>query len=284
MRAPTENGATLAPRNRRARPLLSTLLLIALLGALGCPAVYPELATRLRAPAPGQVLSPPPPDDLRWIRFLSGRIPERTRDGRTWDQVMSSLPDPYARLLVNGKEVLRTNVQSDTLEPTWPQGPAGNFIIKPDDRLRVELWDGNPINDKPIGIREIGRATPEHRSSGRISVELEGGGRIELAFEPAHAKMGLGLWYELRTSTVFVSRTMADGPADRAGVKRGDQILAIGGREVRTMTAGQVRSAFNAVPVKGISLHIRHASGSIETLIVAEGPIYPTFEQYGAVD
>jgi C-terminal processing protease CtpA/Prc len=148
----------------------------------------------------------------------------------------------------------------------------------------VELWDGNPINDKPIGIREIGRATPEHRSSGRISVELEGGGRIELAFEPAHAKMGLGLWYELRTSTVFVSRTMADGPADRAGVKRGDQILAIGGREVRTMTAGQVRSAFNAVPVKGISLQIKHATGSIETLTVAEGPIYPTFEQYGAVD
>jgi hypothetical protein len=260
------------------------MLLLALLSALGCPAVYPELATRLRAPAPGQVLTPPPPEDLRWIRFLSARIPERTRDGRRWDQSGGSLPDPYARLLVNGNEVLRTKVQSDTLEPTWPDGPSGNFIIKPDDQLRVELWDNHPINDRPIGIREIGRPAPEHRSSGRIPVELEGGARLELAFEPGHAKVGLGLWYELRTSTVSVSRTMASGPAERAGVKRGDQILAIGGREVRTMTPGQVRSAFNSVPVKGIVLQIMHASGAIETVTVVEGPVYPTFDQYGAVD
>jgi C-terminal processing protease CtpA/Prc len=115
-------------------------------------------------------------------------------------------------------------------------------------------------------------------------VELEGGARLELAFEPGHAKVGLGLWYELRTSTVSVSRTMASGPAERAGVKRGDQILAIGGREVRTMTPGQVRSAFNSVPVKGIVLQIMHASGAIETVTVVEGPVYPTFDQYGAVD
>ncbi len=261
------------------------LALAALTGAAGCPAVYPELSTRLRPPAAQQALDPPPPDDLRWIRFVDGRVPERTRDGRTWDQALGGgLPDPYARLLVNGKEVLRTSVQSDTLEPTWPGSPSGNFRIGPDDKLRVELWDANTINDKPIGVREIGRPSAEDREAGQIRVELEGGGKLTLAFQPAHARIGLGLWYELRTTTVFITRTMERGPAERAGIKKGDQVISIAGREVKTMSAGEVRSAFNAVPLAGVQLMVKHADGATETVKLVEGPIYPTFDQLGAID
>ena len=260
------------------------LALLALTSAAGCPAVYPELSTRLRPPVAQQALEPPPPEDLRWIRFVDGSVPERTRDGRTWDQILSSLPDPYARLLINGKEVLRTGVQADTLAPTWPGSPSGNFRVGPDDRLRVELWDSNPINDKPIGVRELGRPSAEDRESGQIRVELEGGGRLTVAFEPAHARIGLGLWYELRTSTVYITRTMERGPAERAGIRKGDQILSIGGREVKTMSPGEVRSAFNGITLAGIVLMVKHADGPTETIKVAEGPIYPAFDQLGAID
>lgn len=284
MRAPAalaKNGAALAQIRRILRPLLAAL---ALLSASGCPAVYPELATRLRPPAQGQALDPPPPDDLRWIRVVSARIPERARDGRTWDQDPSGPPDPYARVMVNGKEILRTKVQTDTLEPTWPGSPSGNFRIGPDDQLRVELWDSNPINDKPIGTRDIGRPTPENRATGKIEVALEGGGTVELAFEPAHPKIGLGLWYELRTGAAFISRTIAGGPADRAGLQKGDELVKIDGREVRQMSPGAVRSAFNAIPVSGVTLVVRHATGAVATVKIVEGPIYPTFDQYGAID
>jgi len=263
---------------------LLPLALLALTGAAGCPAVYPELATRLRPTVAQQALDPPPPENLRWIRFVDGRVPERTREGRTWDQVLSSLPDPYARLLINGKEVLRTSVQSDTLEPTWPGSPSGNFRVEPGDRLRVELWDANPINDKPIGIREIGRPSAEDRETGQIRVELEGGGRLTLAFELAHARIGLGLWYELRTSAVYITRMMERGPAERAGIKKGDEVLSIGGREVKKMSPGEVRSAFNGITLAGIVLMVKHAEGATETVKVVEGPIYPTFDQFGAVD
>ncbi|EYF08970.1 PDZ domain-containing protein [Chondromyces apiculatus] len=266
--------------NVRQRTRLGALLLLALTTFTGCPAVYPELGTRLRAPAPGQVLDPPPPEDMRWIKFLSGNVPERTRDGRTWGAGAGSLPDPYARLLLNGKEVLRTNPQSDTLEPTWPGSPAGNFVVKPEDHLRVEMWDSNALNDKPIGIRDF-RPSADQISLGRVPIELEGGARVEIAFEPAHAQVGLGLWYELRTSSIYITRTSPSGPAERAGVQRDDQILAIGGREVRKMTTNQVRSAFNAVPLTGIVLLLKHPAGSTETVTVTEGPIYPTFEQVG---
>jgi PDZ domain/C2 domain len=280
-RALAKNGATLAPKHCPTLRLIASILLIAV---TGCPAVYPELATRLRSPAPGQVLEPPPPEDIRWMRVLSARIPERTRDGRTWDQVLSSLPDPYARVLANGKELFRTSVQTDTLEPTWPGGPSGNFRILPEDRLRVELWDSNAINDKPIGVREIGRPTEEQRAAGEIRVELEGGGALTLAFAPARAWIGLGLWYELRTGAVFISRTTPGSPAERAGILKGDQVIEIAGRDARSMSSGQVRSAFNAVPHTGLALTLKHATGATERVTVAEGPIYPTFDVFGAVE
>jgi hypothetical protein len=269
-----------------ARTLQSLLSLVVVAAAplIGCPAVYPELATGLHKVSGDQKLDPPPPEELRWIRIVSAKIPGRARDGRTWDQAFGSLPDPYARLYVNGKELLRTPAQADTLEPTWPDAPRGNFAVSPDDKLRVEVWDSNPLNDRPIGVRDVGRVSQDQRSSGRIRVELEGGAEVEIAYEPARAMLGLGLWYELRTDSVYVTRLLAQSPADRAGVRAGDRVLKIGGREVSSMSEGEVRSAFNAVPAAGLPLVLVHVDGSSLSITLKEGPIYPTYAQFGRVD
>src|SRR4051812_45930067 len=113
------------------RAILSVRLVVSLFlaGALaGCPAVFPELGTRTRSIPPGQPLDPPPPAELRWLRVLSARVPDKTRGGRPW-QTNGKAADPYAKVFVNDKEVFRTPVQSNTLEPTWPNGPKGNFKI-----------------------------------------------------------------------------------------------------------------------------------------------------------
>ena len=103
------------------------------------------------------------------------------------------MPDTYARLLVNGKEAFRTTSQSGTLSPTWPDAPRGNFRIGPEDKLRVELWDKNPVNDRPIGVRDLGRFTDEMRNQRNVRVELEGGAELTFDVEPAHAVLGIGL-------------------------------------------------------------------------------------------
>jgi hypothetical protein len=267
-------------RSRLGRALLVT----AALALWGCPAVYPELGTRMSSVAPGRVLEPAPPPDVRWIKFVSANVPERTRDGRPWGQAFGKLPDPYAKLYVNGKELVRTPVHGDTLSPTWPNGPKGNFKLGLDDKLRVELWDANPINDKPIGIREVGRLTQEQLSDKQIRIELEGGASITLAIEPAHAMAGLGLWYELRTDSCFVTRMLEGSPAKRAGVEPGDEVVKIAGRDVKSMTADEVRSAFNAVPMNGLAMTMRHKSGTLLEVNLKEGPIYPLYEQFGSVE
>lgn len=266
-----------------------TLVRLALLGSfvvcgVGCPAVYPELEARVR-PMPAAVpLEPPPPEEVRWIRFLSAKIPPKTRDGRDWDQVFGSQVDPYAILYVNDRELFRTPTASDTLDPDWSSGPRGNFEIGPDDRLRVELWHDHPINDQPIGVRDIGKPQADWTASGMVRVTFDSGGEVVLAWQPAHAVYGLGLWYELRTGACYVTRTLEHSPATRAGLAKGDRIVRIGGRQVEHMSTDEVRSAFGAIPTSGLDLLVRHRDGTTSEVRLVEGPIYALHRQRGDLD
>jgi hypothetical protein len=252
----------------------------------GCPAVYPELGTRTRNVPPGQPLDPPPPPELRWIKFVSGRIPPKTRDGRPWQD--NGKASSYAKLFANDREILKTSVQSDTLEPTWPGSPHGNYKILPTDRLRVELWSSNTMNDRPISLRELGVASDVRALDGQIHVEFEegiaSGGEVAIAFEPAHAISGLGLWYELRTSDCAITRLLSNGPAERAGLVAGDVVIRIDGKPIEGQTPNDIRSAFNALSMNGLKLTVKHAGDTTTEILLKEGPIYATFEQYGALD
>jgi membrane-associated protease RseP (regulator of RpoE activity) len=253
------------------------------LALAGCPAVFPELGTRTRTIPAGQPLDPPPPAELRWIHFVSARVPDHTRDGRTWQA--DGKASPYAKLLVNGVELFRTNVQSDTLTPTWPGSTRGNFRVAPTDHLRVELWDANPLNDKPIGLRDLGAASDLKDFDGQVHVAFEEGlSDLLLAFEPAHAVSGLGLWYELRTVGCAITRLLEGSPAERAGILPGDEVVKIGAREASTMTPDEIRSAFNAVPLDGLALVVKHPTGAVTGVLLKEGPIYPTFAQFGPIE
>ncbi len=263
--------------------LLALLTLLAVL-VTGCPAVFPEIGTRLKVAPKDAALEPPPPETLVWIRFMGATVPEKTRDGRKWDQVLGSLPDPYAKLMVNGAELFRTTVQSDTLTPDWPDAPRGNFEIPRGAKLRVELWDSSPINDAPIGIRDFSRPSADELIDGKYRMELKGGGEITIAFEPAHPMFGLGFWFELRNDSTFVTRFVEGGPAERAGLLKGDQILSIGGKKVAGMKPDEVRSVLNSAPVSGLDLEVRRPDGTTVTLNVKEGPIYPSYGEFGKIE
>jgi membrane-associated protease RseP (regulator of RpoE activity) len=249
----------------------------------GCAAVYPEIGTNIHKVTGEQAMDPPPPNDLHWIRFKSAQISTSMRDGRTWQQALGKLPDPYAKLIVNDVEILKTNPQKETLEPTWNDSPRGNFRVSSQDKMRVEIWDANAVSDTPIGVKDF-RATDDFVSGGQIRLEIAGAGEIVIAYEPAHAMFGLGLWYELRADSCFVTRMLEGSPAERAGVLPGDEVVEINGKKVQSMSANQVRSAFGAIPSNGLPIVAKHADGTSLTVTLREGPIYPPFDQFGQVD
>ncbi|MRG97942.1 C2 domain-containing protein [Polyangium spumosum] len=261
--------------------LASTLAAAAL--STGCVALYPEIGTSIRKITAEQALDPPPPEDLRWIRLVSGTVKGTMRDGRTWKQAIGKLPDPYAKLYINDVEVMRTNPQNETLEPSWDDAPRGNFQVSPADKMRVELWDANTVTDKPIGVKDF-RATEDAVLGDRIRIDVPGAGEVLIAYERAHAMFGLGLWFELRTDSCFVTRLIGGSPAERAGAQPGDEVVQINGKPVKTMSSNAVRSAFNSIPMSGLPVVLRHADGSTATVTFREGPIYPTFAEFGRVD
>jgi hypothetical protein len=266
------------------RSRLLAVLTLAFAFLTGCPAVYPEYGTRLKVAPKDAILDTQPPESLFWIRVMSARVPEKTRDGRQWDQVLGSLPDPYAKVIVNGAELFRTTVQSDTLAPTWPDAPRGNWEIPKGAKLRVELWDSSPINDSPIGVKDFGRPTPDELVEGKYHTELNGGGEITIAFEPAHPMYGVGFWFELRNDSAFITRFIAGSPAERAGLQKGEEILGINGKKVAGLSPDETRSILNSVPVTGLDLELKRTDGTTVTVNVKDGPIYPTFAEFGQID
>lgn len=244
-----------------------------------CGAVFPELTPPIRQPPPGFVLEPAPPPDLLYIEFEKATIPAKTRDGRAWDSVGGSLPDPLAKLIVDDTELIVTPVQSNTLTPTWPNQKRGNYRIREGARLRVELWDSNPLNNRPICRQDVRDLHNNLSDSGSLDVMCDSGAYVKILAQPAHGKLGLGFSYEIRTDDVFVARVWAESPAARAGIKRGDQVVSIMGNPVKGMPEGRVRSLINSNGASGLALRVRGIDKQERDVVIKDGPIYPLISE-----
>jgi hypothetical protein len=246
-----------------------------------CGAVYPELRTPMVVPG-AQDLEPAP-KDMRWIGFLKATVPPETRDGRKWDATGNAAPDPYATLSLKRKVIIKTPVQSNTTSPTWPDAPAGNFRLRPGDRFRVELWDSNPLSDHPIGVKDVVSLDDDNVSNGKVDIMFDTGAEIVIGVEPPRARYGLGFSYELRVGEAYVTRVHQESPANRVGIKTGDQILTLGGEPVAKMKPTEVQSKLNTPHLSGLPIELRHRDGSQIKLDLKDGAIYPLYEEVGTL-
>jgi hypothetical protein len=245
--------------------------------AIGCGAVYPELTTPAKAPPSGRTLDPPPPRDLVYIAFASAKIPEKTRDGRQWDT--GSAPDPFAKLLVDDRELLRTPIQSNTLNPTWPEQPHANYRLPDGARYRIELWDSNTLTNRPICVTPVPDLL-QHVGPDAMDIECESGAHVDIRVEPAHARWGLGFSYELGTdNAVAITRVLRESPAARAGIQAGDDVVSIQGKPIHGMDEGEAQSLINANSQIGIQLELRGHDKQVRKVSVKEGVIYPAVDE-----
>lgn len=249
--------------------------------AIGCGVIYPEVNTPVRDPLPGQPLEAAP-KNVRWIGFDGADLPALSRNGQRWSSP-DAMPEPYAKLFVNGEPLIVTQPEGRTLKPTWKKAPTGNFYINVGDRLKVELWDARTIRNRPIGLRDYGRLEQSDLNRQLLTIDMDSGAQVRLRIEPPRARVGYGLFYELRTSSVYVTRLFEQSPARRAGLFAGDQILTIDGRAVSQMEEGQIRTLFNTQRPEGLALTIRKPSGHQRNLTIKQGAIFPLFSEVGVM-
>lgn len=245
---------------------------------VACAAVYPEIKAPVRAPPSGRELEPPPPKDLVFIAFERAEIPERTRDGRKWDTIAGDAPDPFGKVLVDDVEVIRTPLASNTLRPTWPEQKLANYRVPASARVRIELWDSNPISNHPICVKEMSDFLSQV-SREPLQISCESDARIVLRAEPAHARWGLGFFYEVRTGGAAVTRVLSESPAARAGLTAGDDILSVGGKKVSEMDEDQLQSRINMQGQTGLLLEVEGKDGKRRTVSLKEGVIYPVSDE-----
>lgn len=234
-----------------------------------CGAVYPEMRTPVRPPPPAELVEAEIPDDLYFIYIEKALIPVRTRDGRAWN------PNPYARLLVNGAEILSTPVESGNRRPEWKSQRLANYRIPHGADISLEVWDSTPVTDHPV-CNEVVLDLQEMRAGAAGLIDCDSGARVWLHVEPARPLLGAGLYYELRgPDGVRVTRVAARSPAERAGLRAGDQIIKIQGELVKGMDAFAVRSRMNSNVRQGLKLDLRTVQGDWRTVELLEGPIFP---------
>lgn len=258
---------------------IQALVAMSLMGGLGCAAIYPEIDTPIGPPPNAESPSPPPPDDYVFLYIKGARLPSQTRDGRKWGKGGDGFPSPYAILFIDGTEINRTAVEENTLEPTWPNQKKANYQMPSKRQLRVEVWDDHGLFPHPICVKEI-HNLPSYVDMGEAEIDCDGGARITLGVEPARARWGLGFYFELRTSSAYVTRVIAASSAGRAGLKPDDQILSIMGRPVSQMESGEVQSLIRSNSTKGVKLKIASNDGAVRELTVKDEAIYPLVEDH----
>jgi hypothetical protein len=268
----------------KVRGFMTKSLLLAAVAVLACGAVYPQLGTPVRTPPAHVKLTPPPPEELLFVKFAGAVIPTRTRDGRNWDSVGGSLPDVFAKLFVDGKLILETPVQSNSLTPTWPDQKKANYMIRMGAAVKVELWDSNPINNAPVCVADVHDLHAEALAEEPLQISCSSGAALKLEVDPAHSRLGVGLFYELRREEIFVTRVLRESPAARAGLARGDQLLKIQGKVVKTMADGEAQSLINANTSTGVTLLVRKLDKSEVEVQLKEGAIYPVVDEGVPVD
>jgi len=272
--AKQEAGGRVAAGHRAWRGWACAIALGVLGGASSCAAVFPEIATPVRDVPAGIELDPPPPDDLLFLHVASADIPKRTRDGRQWDEVGGRAPDPFVVVFAENDELFRTEVQSNTLHPVWKEKPNVNYRIPPRAQIRVELWDKNTMQPRPICQAKF-RDVQDAVFSGGRDISCSSGARIRLDVERAKAKMGIGMKLEVRSHQVFITRVYQESPASRAELKAGHEVVSIQGKAVAQMGEGEARSLINANTRTGVTLSVLDPGGGTLSVTLKDGPIYP---------
>lgn len=80
----------------------------------------------------------------KWIvTFISAKVAEKNADDEAWD-ALGGLPDLFAVVKINGKEVFRTIEGSDSTAATWNEDATIDFSAKT-DKITYCLYDGDAV-------------------------------------------------------------------------------------------------------------------------------------------
>lgn len=256
-----------------ARLVATAALTLGLLA--GCGAVFPRYTAATRPPPAGFVDAnrlAPPPDSVRRITFVTATLPPQRSDGRAWDD--DGPPDLYAVLFRNDVEVYRTPVARDDTRAVWSDASV-TIYIPSSARVRLELWDDDGAFRDPVGRTEFSGVPLGAAEGGDHPMRLEGGAQLTIRVEPPAPQMGMGVSYEVHQDFLRVLEVEAVSPANTAGLRADDRIVAVDGQRVADLGEIGSRQAMDRGALRPVALTVRRGDAAPMELNVRVDAVYP---------
>jgi hypothetical protein len=215
---------------------------------------------------PLQTVPNPPRASQEWppgvygLRLQQAEARQVKLSGLAWDDD-GTLPDVFARLFVNGRQVWQSEIVENDDTPVWNIGLPANVVIPKDAHLRIELWDWDtPLSADPMGHVER-RGLPNALPGTESRFVLNTSAVVTLMVLAPEPRRGVGVSVELQPSELKVLSVEPYSPAARAGIKVGDRIVSIGHAKVSELTGDKAASELSLAVDRQHALVVTNADG-----------------------
>jgi hypothetical protein len=251
---------------------LVTLFLVVSMLAVGC--AFPRRSTLVQ-PAPASAEPQDAPSGLWSIRLVDASLPESKGVGMPWDSDGTG-PDPFLRLLIDGRVVWESPVQQNTRNPQWNVTLPRNIYVPSRANFRLELWDEDTASSDPAGSVSATGLPETALPDALAHLTLDNMGTVTVIIGAPHASRGLGIQFEQHSDAMLVLAVEPFSPAARAGVLVGERVVAIGPARVDTLPAARAVSELSLSPTRGAMLTVADAKGKEREVELDHGYLWLT--------
>jgi C2 domain len=235
----------------------TAILALAMCLATGC--AYPRRST-LTSAAPASAQPETQPDHLWSLRFVDAQLPEFKGGGIPWDSD-GTPPDPYVRLVINGRKIWESPVQHDTRHPVWNATLPRNIYVPPGAQFRIELLDDDAASSDPAGVLLRSGLPETARPDALAHLSLGNTATVTVIVSSPTPFKGLGVEYEQHSDALVMLKIEPFSAAARAGIKVGESVTSIGGTRVSEMTAAKASSELSLSADRGATIIVADAKG-----------------------
>jgi hypothetical protein len=254
------------------RLLLALCVLTGLTGMTGC--AYPRRTTLVHA-APASAEPLDNPNGLWSIRLVEANLPETKGGGLPWDSDGTG-PDPYLRLVIDGRVIWESPVQQNTTNPQWNVTLPRSISVPATSKLRIEMWDDDTASADPAGTFAH-QGLPENAlPNAKARLTLDNLGSVTVMLSSPKPYKGLGITYQQRSDELVVLSVEAFSPAARAGITKGDRVVAIGDNRVQSLTAAKAASDLSLAVDRGAALTVADEHGKERAVSLDRGFLWLT--------
>ncbi|HKP60935.1 MAG TPA: PDZ domain-containing protein [Polyangiales bacterium] len=198
------------------------------------------------------------PSGMWAVRLIGADLPAFKGAGLPWDSD-GTPPDPYLKLLVNGRVVWESPVQEDTFHPQWNVTLPRNVYMGSNSTFRLELWDRDSGSSDPAGSYTRKGLPESALPDAEARLSMGNGAGITVKLSAPQASRGVGLRYEIHGDGLLVLDVEPFSPAARAGLKKDDLIVAIGESRVERVGGEKAASELSLASDRGSTLTYKRA-------------------------